>query len=134
MTIMDLERLRSLCFILSEFGLSLASTDDRIYVPPAGSIRVYEEAMKAGLHFFLHPFVKSIMERFSLSLAQVASNSWHYIVGFVCLCRMINIWPTMGLFRSCFILKRHPSDRGWWYFLSKSQRKIMFGVSSSIHK
>ena len=98
MTTADLERLRSLCFILGEFGLTLASRDDRIHVLSAGSIRVYEEAMKAGLHFPLHPFVKRVMRRFSLSLAQVALNSWCYIVGFVCLCRMISVQPTMGLF------------------------------------
>ena len=112
MTIADLEKLRSLCFISDEFGLTLASSDDRIHVPPTGSVGVYEEAMKAGLRFLLHPFVKRIMERFSLSLAQEAPNSWRYIMGFVCLCRTISIWPTMGLFRSCFVLKRHPSDGG----------------------
>ena len=69
MTIVDLERLRSLCFILDEFGLTLASTDDRIHVPSVGSVGVYEEAMKAGLRFPLHPFVKRVMGRFFLSLA-----------------------------------------------------------------
>ena len=69
MTIVDLERLRSLCFIPGEFGLTLASSDDRIHVLPVGSVRVYEEAVKAGLRFLLHPIVKRIMERFSLSLA-----------------------------------------------------------------
>ena len=98
MTIADLEKLQSICFIPGEFGLTLASSDDRIHVSPTGCVEVYEKAMKVGLHFFLHPFVKRVMERFSLSLAQVASNSWHYIVEFVCLCRMIDIRPTMGLF------------------------------------
>ena len=69
MTTTDLERLQSLYFILGEFGLTLASTDDRIHVPSIGSIEVYEEAIKAGLCFFLHPFVKRVMDRFSLSLA-----------------------------------------------------------------
>ena len=49
MTIVDLERLRSLCFILGEFRLTLASSDDRIHVSPMGSVGVYEEAAKAGL-------------------------------------------------------------------------------------
>ena len=98
MTAVDLEKLRSFRFIPSEFGLVLASSDDRIHVPPAGCIGVYKEAMKASLRFFLHPFVKRVMKRFSLGLAQVVPNSWRYIVGFVCLCGMVSIWPTMGLF------------------------------------
>ena len=55
--------------------MTLASSDDRIHVPSAGSVGVYEEAVKAGLRFSLHPFVKRVMERFSFSLAQVAPNS-----------------------------------------------------------
>ena len=133
MTTADLERLQSLCFVPREFGLTLASRDDWIHVPPTDSVGVYEEAMKVGLHFPLHPFVKRVMERFSFSLAQVAPNSWRYIMGFVCLCRMLGVRPTMGLFRSCFVLKRHPSSGGWWYFLSWSQQKIILGVPSSIH-
>ena len=120
MTLADLEKLRSLCFIQEEFGLTLASTNDRICFPPASSVRVYEEAMKAGLRFPLHPFIKRVLGRFSLCLAQIVPNSWCYIVGFVCLCGLIDIQPTMGLFRSYFVLKRHPSGGGWWYFSLRS--------------
>ena len=82
MTLADLEGLRSLYFISREFGLTLASTNDKIYFSTMGSIRVYEEAMKAGLRFPLHPFIKRVLERFSLCLAQIAPSSWCYIVGF----------------------------------------------------
>ena len=41
MTMVDLERLRSLYFISGEFGLTLASKDDRIHVPSTGSVGVY---------------------------------------------------------------------------------------------
>ena len=75
MTVADLKTLRSFCFILGEFQLILTSSKDRIHVPPAGCVWVYEEAVKAGLRFPLHPFMKRVMERFSLSLAQVAPNS-----------------------------------------------------------
>ena len=91
MTTADLEKLQSFCFILGEFGLILASSDDRIHVPPMGCVEIYEKVVKAGLRFPLHPFVKRVMERFSLSLAQVAPNSWRYIVRFMCLCGMVNL-------------------------------------------
>ena len=112
MIITNLEKLQSFCFISDEFGLILTSSDDRIHVPPVDCVGVYEEAVKANLRFSLHSFVKRVMERFSLSLAQVALNSWRYIVGFVSLCRMLDRRPTIGLFRACFILKRHPSGGG----------------------
>ena len=66
MTLADLEGLRSLYYIPGEFGLTLASTSDRVCFPSAGSIRVYEEALKADLRFPLHPFIKRVLERFSL--------------------------------------------------------------------
>ena len=69
MTLADLEGLRSLYFILGEFGLTLASTSDRVCFPLVGSIGVYEDALKAGLCFPLHPFIKRVLERFSLGLA-----------------------------------------------------------------
>ena len=69
MTLAYLEGLRSLYYIPGEFGLTLASSSDRVCFPPTGSIRVYEEALKAGLCFPLHPFIKRVLERFSLSLA-----------------------------------------------------------------
>ena len=69
MTVVDLETLRSFCFIPDEFRLILASSEDRIHVPSMGCIGVYEEGVKVGLCFFLHLFVKRVMERFSLSLA-----------------------------------------------------------------
>ena len=132
MTLVDLDGLRSLYYIPGEFGLTLASSSDRVCFPPAGSIRVYEEALKASLHFLLHPFIKRVLERFSLGLAQIAPNSWRYIVRFICLCNLIGVRPTMGLFRSCYVLKRHPHGGGWWYFSPRSQRKVVLGVPSSI--
>ena len=49
MTLADLEGLRSLYFIPGEFGLTLASTNDRICFFSAGSVGVYEEALKAEI-------------------------------------------------------------------------------------
>ena len=69
MTLADLEGLSSIYFISGEFGLTLASTDDRICFSPVGSVGVYKEAMKAGLHFPLHPFIKRVLGRFCLCLA-----------------------------------------------------------------
>ena len=47
---------------------------------------------------------------------------------------MLGRRPSLDLFWTCFSLKRHPRGGGWWYFLPRSQRKIVLGVSSSIHR
>ena len=73
----DLKVLRGFCFILTEFPMVLVASEERVHVPPMDCVRVYEEAVMADLHFFLHPFMKRAIDRFFLNLAQVASNSWH---------------------------------------------------------
>ena len=75
MTTADLEVLQGFYFIPTEFHMVLAISEERVHVPPVGCIRVYEEAMMVGLPFFLHPFMKRVVDRFFLSPAQVAPNS-----------------------------------------------------------
>ena len=75
LAMVDHDALRGSCFILGEFQMILEGPQGRVHAPLAGSIGVYEEALKAGLCFTLHPFVGRIMERFELSLAQVTPNS-----------------------------------------------------------
>ena len=52
-----LKILQGFCFILTEFCMVLATSEERVYAPPVGYVRVYEEAMMADLCFLLHPFM-----------------------------------------------------------------------------
>ena len=69
MTVADLDSLWGSCFILDEFRMVLAGPRERVHDLPTGSVGVYEEALKAGLYFSLHPFVKILIGRFALTLA-----------------------------------------------------------------
>ena len=75
MTVANLGVLRGFCFMPAEFHIVLAASEERVHAPPVGCVEVYEEAVMVDLHFFLHPFMKRVIDRFSLSLAQVAPNS-----------------------------------------------------------
>ena len=57
MTVADLDTLRGSYFILDEFHMVLARPQERVHNPPTGGLGIYEEALKAGLHFSLHTFV-----------------------------------------------------------------------------
>ena len=74
-TAVDLKVLWGFCFISAKFHMVLTTSEERIHVPPVDCIGVYEEAMMAGLRFSLHLFMKRVIDRFFLSLAQVALNS-----------------------------------------------------------
>ena len=69
MTVEDLDTLWGSCFIPGEFQMILASPQERVHNPPAGGLGIYEAALKASLHFLLHPFVVKLIDRFALSLA-----------------------------------------------------------------
>ena len=102
MTVADLDTLGGSCFIPGEFHMVLARPQERVHNLPIGGLGIYEEALKAGLCFFLHPFVVKLIDRFALSLAQIASNSWCYIIGFLSLCNLHGQRPTLSLFRAFF--------------------------------
>ena len=133
-TTMGLDTIQSSCFIPSEFHIELAIPQERVHNPLAGRMGVYEEAIKIGLYFPLHPFVVKLLDRYALSLAQTAPNSWHYIIGFLSLCSLYGRRLTVSLFRACFSLKRHSWDHKWWYFSSRSNRKLVSDIPSSIHR
>ena len=50
----DLGMLRGFYFIPSDFRIMLPGPKGRINHPPKACLGVYEEALKAGLHFSLH--------------------------------------------------------------------------------
>ena len=88
MIIADIDTLQSSCFIPGEFHMILTGPQERVHHLPIGNLGIYKEALKVDLHFSLHPFVVKLVDRFALSLAQIAPKSWHYIIGFLSLCSM----------------------------------------------
>ena len=133
MTAVDLGMIQSFCFIPSEFRVELARPRERVHNPPAGWLGVYEEAMRVSLRFPLHPFVVKLLDRYALSLAQIAPNSWHHIIGFLSLCSLHGRRLIMGLFWAYFSLKRYSQAHKLWYFFLQSNHKFMSRVPSFIH-
>ena len=71
MIAMDLGTIQISCFITSEFCIKLVRPQERVHNPPIDGLRIYEEAMKAGLHLPLNPFMVKLLDRYVLSLAQI---------------------------------------------------------------
>ena len=94
----DLKMLQRFYFISTDFKIKLSGPRGRVDCPLAGCLGVYEEALKFDLRFSLHPFVVKLLDRYALCLAQIASNSWHYIIGFMRLCSMHERRLTVNLF------------------------------------
>ena len=71
----DLEMFRRYYFIPVDFEIKLFDLGGRVDRPPVGCLGVYEEALKADLHFSLHSFVVQLMNVYHLLPAQIMSNS-----------------------------------------------------------
>ena len=104
----DIWRIRGYCFIPVEFDLEVPGPSDRVHCPPMGWLGIYEDSLKVGLRFPIHPFVIRLMTKYNMCLAQIAPNSWCIIIGFLSLCLLHKRNPTINLFRACYSMKSHP--------------------------
>ena len=72
----DLGMAQGFCFIPAKFGVELARPKERVHQPPLGRLGIYEEALKAGLRFSLHPFIIKLIKDLTLNPSQTVPNSW----------------------------------------------------------
>lgn len=130
----DLALIRFQFGIPPEYDLELPSPTDRASSPPAGRFCLYWEALRAGLRLPLPPFVVALFRFLHISLASVAPNSFRFLVGFLCLCELAEVRPTISLFRSCYTFKCNALTKDWWYVAPQSRKKgLLKGAPSSIH-
>ena len=58
----------------AKFDIELVKPSERVHRPPSDQLGVYEEILKASLHFSLHPFIMKLMKDFVLNPSQIVSN------------------------------------------------------------
>ena len=132
LTAKDIGKIHGYCFIPVEFDLEVLGPADRVHYPPVGWLGIYEDSLKAGLRFPFHPFMVRLMTEYSMCSAQIASNSWRVIIGFLSLCLLHRRNPIVNLFRACYSLKSH-SGKDWWYFSLKKNLQFIRGAPSFVH-
>ena len=117
-----------------EYELELPGPTDRASAPPPGHFCLYQEAFHTGLRLPLPPFVVAFFRFLNISLVSVAPNSFRFLIGFLSLCHLAEVWLTLSLFRNFYTFKCHPLAKDWWYFSPQFGRKgLLKGASSSIH-
>ena len=117
-----------------EYDLELPSPSDRASTPPSGRFCLYQEAFRAGLRLPLPSFVVALFHFLDISLTSVAPNSFRFLIGFLSLCHVVEVQPSLSLFRHFYTFKCHPSAKDWWYFsLQFGKKGLLKGAPSSIH-
>ncbi|XP_077229780.1 uncharacterized protein LOC143862603 [Tasmannia lanceolata] len=118
--------------IPSRFGLREATEGDRA-CNESSDVCIYDESLRAGLRFPMHPFFASVLQYYGLAPAQVAPNSWRLLIGFVYLIQgRLQRNLSVPLFHACAQLKRHKGG-GYIYISQHPEVKMITGIPSSIH-
>lgn len=130
----DLPLIRAQYGIPPEYELELPGPNGRACFPPPGRFCLYLDDFHAGLRLPLPSFVFDLFNFFNISLASVVPNSFRFVIGFLSLCLLAEVVPTISLFRSFYTLKRHPTAKDWWYVSPQFGKKgLLKGAPSSVH-
>ncbi|RRT60836.1 hypothetical protein B296_00022858 [Ensete ventricosum] len=91
-------------FIPPEYKLHVPLLGVRPYEAIPCDFSLSTDALEAGLRLSLHPVIEACLEQWRISHSHMASNSWRYLVAFLCECHVSGIRATKELFIACFRL------------------------------
>ena len=93
----------------------------------------FEVAFENGLHFPLHPFIKSVMQHFNVCPSHLSPNFWGNLVGLLVIFRDSNLSiPSIALLLDFFSVKE--SAKGFLYISKSSNAKLIILDLLSSHK
>ena len=89
----------------------------------------FEAVFENGLHFPLHPFIKSVLQHFNVCPAQLSPNFWGVLV--VIRDKGLGV-PSIALLLDFFSVKE--SAEGFLYIAKRSNAKLIISDLSTSHK
>ncbi|KNA25688.1 hypothetical protein SOVF_004330 [Spinacia oleracea] len=101
-----------------------------------GCIDVYVASLEMGLHFPLHPFIPELLNCYGLAICNVSPNSWGSVLCFLMICDMMDISPTLRLWRNLFRLgpvSAKLNGYGWWSFSVRKGYNVISRLVSNQH-
>lgn len=114
--------------------MSLPGDTDRANHSSPGRITVYEDFLQSGLRFPLPTLLLDLLKHYQLSLSQLIPNSIRMLIGFLILCRIHTITPSVNLFRRFFTLRVNGKEPGWYGFAKRpTAATLIMGTPSSVH-
>lgn len=77
---------------------------------------VYKEAFEAGLIFSLPSFLLELLRFYGISLCTLTPNSLRVVLGFLIICFLAKVRPSLPSFHAFYTIERYPYTKEWWYF------------------
>ena len=79
-------------------GLIVPGKEWRASCPPLGWICIYEDQLRAGLRFPLHPFIRVLLHCYQIPITQIVPNGIRLVIKFLLICGEQGVEPSVELF------------------------------------
>ena len=102
-------------------------------VPIPKMVCFFEAAFENGLHFPLHPFIKSVLQHFNVCSSQLSPNFWGILVGLLFFYKDKGLEvPSIALLLDLFSVKE--ASGGFLYISKRATAKPIISDLPSSHK
>lgn len=115
----ELKRIRVAYHIPENVEIAVPTDEFKASRPPVGWWCCYEDQLKGGLRFPLHPFIPQLLSYYKTPVAQVVPNGVRIITQFLLSFLEQGVTPTIELFRYFFQMKRAAQAGGYVGFSSR---------------
>lgn len=102
-----------------DFKLELLGPGARVDNSSPGRLGVFEEAFETRLRFPISPFILELLMSYGVLLCSLTPNSIRLIIRFLALCLLVEIQPSLSLFRIFFTTQKYSYAKVWWYLISQ---------------
>ena len=132
----DIDRIRRRYQIPDDVVIRIPDADERACCPKyEGDVAFYEADLRAGLRFPMQPFVRELLDFFSLAPGQVNPNGWRTIISCMVMWRVSSNGEedlTVDEFLFCYEPVQIELSRGFWTFKNRDvNSKVVQGLPSS---
>uniref|UniRef100_A0A453QWV6 Transposase (putative) gypsy type domain-containing protein n=1 Tax=Aegilops tauschii subsp. strangulata TaxID=200361 RepID=A0A453QWV6_AEGTS len=86
------------------------------------------QALEAGMRVPLEGFLREALAHFGIAPAQLTPNGWRMMAGFLVLCHLTGVPPSLAVFRRFFLLSNvsQKHKKGWYFFRSRDSSDLRF--------
>ena len=99
-----------------------------------GCIALYKAYIELGLRFLFHPFIVEVLYSYGLTLCQLMPNRVGSMIGFLAICNMMGVEPSLALWLNMMklvVMSATSNGEGWWSFQVCCPYKIVGTMPST---
>ncbi|KAL8463576.1 hypothetical protein ACS0TY_034288 [Phlomoides rotata] len=130
----ELEHFQRIYEIPLDVHIWAPTDNERAAQPPECYVAVYEDIMKSGFYFPLHPTISKLLASWNLTITQLTPNSWHIFISLLTLFDLEEYGHYLNTDEVAYILLSRANDKGkgLYYLKARPKMKTVKGVTKKI--